>query len=268
MGWTDGIPFSTAASGSVNGRHSPTLYNVGHYTEWYWDGRMPTLEAQILAAWRGQVGAADPEAVATQIGEIEGYAIQFESSMGVTDVTGDDVVKALATFLRTLAADAAPWDRYEFLGEDDAVSEDAKLGFDVFSLEDQANCTLCHTPPLYTDTLYHNIGVGFDQEEPDLGRGRYLNGLDPVPEEAASQQGAFKTPTLRNITETAPYFHDGSAATLEEAVDYTLSGGHANEWMDERFQARDITDEERSQMMAFLQSLTSETGDFERPVLP
>ena len=267
MGWTDGLALSRAASGNLNTRHTPTLYNVGYYTEFYWDGRMPTLEDQILGAWRGQVGVADPEAIAARIGEIPGYAEQFREYMQ-TEVTGDAIVRALATFVRTLRADAAPWDRYEFLGERDAVTEEAKLGFDVFSLEDKANCTLCHTPPLYTDTLYHNVGVGFDQPEPDLGRGRYLMGLDAVPPEAESLQGAFKTPTLRNITETGPYFHDGSAATLEEAVDYLLRGGHQNEWLDEKLQPREITDEEEAQLMAFLRSLTSETGEFERPVLP
>lgn len=267
MGWTDGMRFSTAASGNVNTRHSPTLYNVGYYTEWYWDGRMPTLEAQILAAWRGQVGAADPEAVAERLAEIPGYQTEFRDAMG-SEVTADAVVKALATFLRTLNADRAPWDRYEILGEDDAVSEQAKLGFDVFSLEDKANCSLCHTPPLYTDTLYHNIGIGFDQPEPDLGRGAFLLRQEVVPPDAEQLQGAFKTPTLRNITLTAPYFHDGSAATLEEAVDYVLGGGHPNQWLDSRMQPREITEDERAELLEFLRSLTSDTGNFERPVLP
>jgi len=266
MGWTDGLTLSTAANGNLNSRHSPTLYNVGYYTEWYWDGRMATLEAQILAAWGGQVGAADPDAVAARLGAIPGYREQFQEAMDVEVVDADAVVKALATFLRTLSAGDSPWDRFEFLGEE--VSEDAQLGFDVFSLEDKANCSLCHTPPLYTDTLYHNIGVGFDQPEPDLGRGAFLMRQDPVPEDAESLQGAFKTPTLRNITLTAPYFHDGSAATLEEAVDYVLSGGHANDWMDERLREREISDEERGQLMEFLRSLTSDTGGFERPSLP
>lgn len=266
MGWADGKRFSTAASGNLNSRNTPTLYNVGYYTEWYWDGRMPTLEDQILAAWRGQVGAADPDMVAARIGEIPGYADQFQEAMGVDMVDADAVVKALATFVRTIKADGSPWDRYEFLGE--PISEDAIQGFEVFSLEDKANCTLCHTPTLYTDVLYHNIGVGFDQPEPDLGRGAFLARQDPVPPDAASFNGAFKTPTLRNITETAPYFHDGSAESLEEAVDYVLSGGHANEWLDEKLMPREITDQEKAQLLIFLQSLTSEGGTFQRPVLP
>ena len=148
------------------------------------------------------------------------------------------------------------------------MSAPAIRGFDVFSEEDKANPTLCHLPPLYADTLYHNVGIGFDQAEPDLGWGAFLAKQENPPEETELMQGAFKTPTLRNITETVPYFHDGSAETLEDAIDQLLAGGHANEYMDEKLQAREITDRERSDMLEFLRSLTSETGGFERPVLP
>ena len=265
MGWGDGLALSTNAAGNVNTRHSPTLYNVGYYNEFYWDGRMPTLEDQVLAAWRGQVGAT-PDAVAEAIGAIPGYAEQFESAMG-TEVTADAIVDALSTFVRSLGADNSPWDQYE-LGDPNAVSADAIAGFDVFSLEDKANCTLCHLPPLYTDTLYHNIGVGFDSDDPDMGRGAFLANQDPPPDDAATFNGAFKTPTMRNVTLHPPYFHDGGAATLDEAVDYVLSGGHFNPWLDERLMPREITDEERAQLMAFLEALTSDTGDFVRPTLP
>jgi cytochrome c peroxidase len=142
----------------------------------------------------------------------------------------------------------------------------------VFSKEDKANCTLCHLPPVYTDTLFHNVGIGFDRPMPDLGRGKFLadraqqSGTpDPT---AVSFNGAFKTPTLRSITETAPYFHDGRAQTLEEAVDLMLSGGIANPNMDEKLKPRMLTAEERNQLLAFLRSLTPEPRPFERPQLP
>ncbi len=264
LGWTDAKQFSTTHSGSLNTRHTPTLYNAGYYTEWYWDGRSPTLEAQVLAAWRSQVGAT-PEDIAVRISEIPEYREQFQTHMN-TDVTPDAIVQSLAAFVRTLVSADSPWDRYE-LGDDDAVGADAKAGFDVFS--ETANCALCHLPPLYTDTLYHNIGVGFDAEEPDMGRGAFLARTEPEPsEEAETLQGAFKTPTLRSITESAPYFHDGSAATLEEAVDFVLDGGHANPNLDEKLQPKELTAEQRSQLLAFLRALTPDHGPFERPTLP
>jgi cytochrome c peroxidase len=265
MGWGDGLALSTNAAGNVNTRHSPTLYNMGYYNQFYWDGRMPTLEEQILAAWRGQVGAT-PDEIAARLGAIPGYAEQFQSAMGA-EVTAEAIVDALSTFVRSLEADQSPWDRYE-LGEDDAVSADAIAGFDVFSLDTKANCTLCHLPPLYTDTLFHNIGVGFDSENPDLGRGAFLARQEPPAPDAESMNGAFKTPTLRNVTLHPPYFHDGSAATLDEAVDYVLGGGHQNEWLDEALQPREITEEEKAQLMAFLDALTTGQEPFERPELP
>lgn len=264
LGWTDGKQFSTTHSGSVNSRHTPTLYNVGYYTEWYWDGRSPTLEAQVLAAWRSQVGAT-PDDIALRVSGIPEYREQFQAHMN-TDVTPEAIVGAIAAFVRTLVSADSPWDRYE-LGDETAVSEDAIAGFDVFS--ETANCALCHLPPLFTDTLYHNIGVGFDSEEPDMGRGAFLERTEPEPtEEAATLQGAFKTPTLRSITETAPYFHDGAVETLEAAVDFVLGGGHANANLDEKLKPKELTTEQRSQLMAFLRALTPDHGPFERPTLP
>ncbi len=266
MGWTDGKQFSVTAGGSVNSRHTPTLYNAGYYREWYWDGRAPTLEAQILAAWRSQMGAA-PEEIAARIAEIPGYRDQFSLHMG-TPVEPDSIVKALATFVRTIVSDDSPWDRYE-LGDLNAVSPEAVMGFKVFSESEKANCTLCHLPPLYTDTLYHNIGVGFDQREPDLGRGGFLaRSQAEQTVEAETLRGAFKTPTVRSITETAPYFHDGSARTLEEAVDFVLGGGHPNPYLDEKLQPRDLTTQERDALMEFLRALTPQEEEFERPILP
>ncbi len=266
MGWTDGKPFSTTSGGSVNSRHTPTLYNAGYYLEWYWDGRSPTLEAQILAAWRSQMGA-EPEAIAARIAGIPQYQEQFRLHMG-TPVEADSIVKALATFVRTIVSDDSPWDRYE-LGDENAVSPEAVMGFDVFSESEKANCTLCHLPPLYTDTLYHNIGVGFDRSEPDLGRGGLLErSLGESTVETEKLRGAFKTPTLRSITETGPYFHDGSAETLEAAVDFVLEGGHPNPYLDEKLQPRNLTAQEKAALMEFLRALTPEQEEFERPVLP
>jgi cytochrome c peroxidase len=269
MGWTDGKVLSPRFDGGMNTRHTPTLINVGYYTEWYWDGRATTLEAQILAAWRSQMGA-DPDQVSMTLNGIEGYRTQFEQHMG-GPATPDLVTKALATFVRTLVSDNAPWDRYE-KGDRTAVSDEVVAGFMVFSDSEKANCTLCHLPPLYTDALFHNVGVGYDKPMPDPGRGKTLadrataaGTTDPT---AAAMNGAFKTPTIRSITETGPYFHDGRSQTLEEAIDFMLAGGIANPNRDEKLQARTLTPEERTQLLAFLRSLTPESTPFERPALP
>ncbi|PYR87587.1 MAG: cytochrome-c peroxidase, partial [Acidobacteria bacterium] len=129
-----------------------------------------------------------------------------------------------------------------------------------------------HLPPLFTDTLFHNIGIGFDKPMPELGRGKILGDAaekagkkDP---EAETLKGAFKTPTLRSVTEHPPYFHDGRAQKLEDVVDLVLKGGIKNPNLDEKLKPRKIKPEERSQLLAFLKSLTPEQKPFEKPQVP
>src|SRR5262249_34756878 len=170
-GWADGEVLSTKFDGSMNTRHTPTLYNVGYYKQWYWDGRAATLEGQVTAAWRGQMGG-DPDAVAMTLNGIDAYKNDFQKAFN-GPATADNIAKALATFVRTIKSENSPWDKYQN-GDKSAVSEDVAKGFNVFSDSDKANCTLCHLPPLLTDTLFHNVGIGFDKPMPDLGRGKIL----------------------------------------------------------------------------------------------
>jgi cytochrome c peroxidase len=268
-GWADGETLSTKFDGSMNTRHTPTLINAGFYKQWYWDGRSPTLESQVTAAWKGQMGG-DPDAVAMTLNGIDAYKNDFQKAFN-GPATADNIAKALATFVRTIKSEDSPWDKYQ-KGDKSAVSEDAVKGFTVFSDSDKANCTLCHLPPLFTDTLFHNVGIGFDKPMPDLGRGKILGDAaakagttDP---NADAMAGAFKTPTLRSITQSAPYFHDGRSKTLDDAVDLMLKGGIKNPHLDEKLKAKMISKDERTQLMAFLKSLTPESKPFEKPQVP
>jgi cytochrome c peroxidase len=263
QGWGDGRALSPKHDGSMNTRHSPTLYNVGYATEWYWDGRMPTLEAQIKAAWTGQVGGK-PAEVAAALLAVPAYKERFARAFG-EEPSEDNIPKALASFLRIrMRSGDAPWDRYEKTGDASQVSPDALAGFKVFT--EKASCALCHAPPLYTDMLYHNVGVGYGgpdkNAEPDPGRGKVTN----RPEET----GAFKTPGLRGVALHPPYFHDGSAATLEEAVDFMIAGGHrkGNPRIDEKLKPKQLTAVERAQLIAFLNALTPSAPPPKRPALP
>ena len=269
-GWTDGLKLSPKDDGTMNVRHTPTLYETGFLEQLYWDGRAKGLEAQILAAWKGQM-SADPDAIAKELEAIPAYKAAFEAELGGAP-TGDRIVKALATFVRTIHAGDTP---YDALAKDKKKLEasDAGKGFVVFS-GDVARCTNCHLPPLFTDTLFHNIGIGFDTEKPDLGRGKILADAaekekKPAPPEAETLKGAFKTPSLRGVGNTGPYFHDGRAATLEEAVDLMLAGGIANPHLDkEKLQPAKITPEQRKQLLAFLNALTPAVREYPRPKLP
>jgi cytochrome c peroxidase len=262
-GWTDAKPISTKADGKPNTRHSPTLYNVGFQDSWYWDGRAATLEAQIKAAWNGQM-ATDPDAqamVAMTLNGIEGYKTAFQSAMG-GEPTPDNIVQALASFVRTIRSEDSPWDKFE-KGDKEAVSLDVRGGFEVFRT---AECGLCHTPPLYTDKGFHNIGIGTKKEMPDPGRGKIL--ADKQDPQADAMTGAFKTPTLRSVAETGPYFHDGSARTLEEAVDVLLNGGIDNPHKDAKLKGRKLNAGEKKALLTWLRALSPAPVKFEKPKLP
>jgi len=137
------------------------------------------------------------------------------------------------------------------------VSDAAKRGYEVFQ---NAECNNCHDGVLFTDFQYHNTGIGMEAEEPDVGRHRVT--------EEDRDRGAFKTPTLRDVSQSGPYFHNGSVATLEEAVDFMLGGGQDNPSLDrENLKKVDLSDAEREDLLEFLRSL-DESAELNAPPLP
>jgi cytochrome c peroxidase len=267
--WTSGKAITAKFDGSMNTRSTPTLSNVGYLQAWYWDGRGKTLEDVATAAWKGQMGG-DPDQVAMKLNEIPGYKDEFQKAMG-GPATGDAIAKALATFMRTIKSEDSPWDRYQ-AGDKSAVSEDVVKGFDVFSHQNKATCTLCHLPPLFTDGLFHNVGIGTDKPMPDKGRGKILEDeakkAGTKDDKAAEMMGAFKTPTLRGAVDGAPYFHDGRAKTIEEAIDIMWKGGIKNDNLDPKLKRRTLSPKDLTQLVAFIKSLTPEKKPFEKPTLP
>jgi cytochrome c peroxidase len=230
----------------MNKRNAPTMLNLGYHAEFYWDGRMPTLEAVSNAAWKGQLGA-DPATVAAKLNAIPVYKAHFQRAFG-KDATAENVPQAFAAFLRTLRSGNSAFDKHE-AGDAKAVSAEAKKGFEVFR---KSNCALCHVPPLYTDHQFHNVGVGMDKPEAERDLGRTDATKDP------KDGGKFKTPSLRDVAVTGPYFHDGSAKTLDEAIDYMLKGGHKNPNLDEKLKPVKLKPKDRAALKAFLESLTGE----------
>ena len=255
LGWTDALPLSKRDDGVVNARHTPTLYNVGHQTLWYWDGRAATLEGQVLAAWRGQSGA-DPVKIVALLNTIPGYASQFQAVFG-TPATPDALAKALAAYLRTKNSENSPWDRYESGERSGAVSAGAVEGFRLFM--GKGRCAACHTPPFYGNSSFFNIGLEAGKAKPDPGR------FNVTRNEADT--GAFKTPTLRSIAISGPYFHDGSRATLEEAVRYMAAGGGDDPKKTTILTPTGLSDAEIAKVVEFLKTLTS-TEPWEAPKLP
>ncbi|MBI4460887.1 MAG: c-type cytochrome [Acidobacteria bacterium] len=262
-GLTDGRPKAIGAYETPLPRSSPTLWNIGYHAEFYWDGRSNALEAQALAAWRGgnmgasgQNGRPSVDDIAAKINEIPGYRDQFQKVFGGPP-TPDTIVKAIAAFERTIVGNNSAWVRFRS-GDANALSEQARRGWEIF--DQKAKCSNCHSGLLLTDLQYHNIGIGMDSATPDVGRFTVSK--------VEKDTGAFKTPTLLDISKSAPYFHDGSVATLEEAVDIILGGGKANPHLDRtNLQPAQLTDTEKADLLAFLR-LLDVTYTIMEPTLP
>jgi cytochrome c peroxidase len=255
-GLTDGLATAVGAHGKALTRSSPTMWNVGYLAEWYWDGRAKSLEGQAKAAWIGaNMGATNADSIVALLNSIAGYSSQFQTVFG-EPATQDNVPKALATFMRTIISDDTPWDRWR-KGDSAAVSPGVKRGFDVFK---KSKCDGCHSGVLFTDQQFHNVGIGMDKENYDVGRFKVTN--------LEQDRGAFKTPTLRDIAKSAPYFHDGSTPTLIEAVKVVLAGGRPNPYLDARLKAQSLTDQELADLLEFLGSLSQPSDYGKIPDLP
>lgn len=247
--FTDGRAVSPKVGGAVNTRNAPTLLNVAYGQTFYWDGRMPTLEKVCGAAWKGQLGADDQAkpAIVAKLNKLPKYRAHFQRAFKA-DATGENVEQALAAFLRGLKSGNAPWDKFD-AGDKKAASKDAQKGFELFKKD---GCTLCHVPPLYTDEMFHNVGVGSDKPEAERDHGQKVATKDD------KDEGKFKTPSLRDITDTGPYFHDGSVATLDEAVDFMANGGKKNPTLDQNLKPHKLKPAEKKAITAFLESLQGE----------
>jgi cytochrome c peroxidase len=257
-GLTDGLAKAVGAFNKQLPRSSPTLWNIGYQKEFYWDGRSGSLEKQALAAWTGANMGAKADEIVAKLNKLEGYRSQFQKVFG-SNATPDNVAKAIASYERTIITGGTAWDHWRETGGDESrMSAEVKRGWAVFQT---AKCNNCHDGVLFTDFQYHNVGIGMDQKEPDVGRFKVSNN--------AKDTGAFKTPTLRDIAKSAPYFHDGSIATLEAAVDLMLNGGKPNQYLDKtNLQKHDLTPEQKADLIAFLKSLSVSDCKVTKPPLP
>jgi cytochrome c peroxidase len=201
------------------------------------------------AAWKGQLGA-DPAAVAKSLNEVPVYKAMFVRAFG-EPASAENVPKALASFFRALNTGNSAWDRAQ-AKDATALSKDAKAGEALFL---KAGCAGCHAPPLFSDFAFHALGIG-----DDAGR------FDATKDEA--DRGKFKTPSLRNVALTAPYFHDGHAKTLEEAITLMAKGGAVSPPKDPLLKPVKWDAKQVAQVKAFLESLSGELTFPEAPKLP
>ncbi|MDA2924697.1 cytochrome-c peroxidase [Acidobacteria bacterium AH-259-L09] len=243
--FTDGRALSVGVFGRVGTRSVPTLVNRAYGSSFFWDGRTSSLEEQVLKPIQ------DPKEldmtlreVVTRLRRDREYSERFQAVFGRIP-THVDLAAALASYVRTILSGDAPIDRY-LAAELDALSEQARDGLHIF--QGKARCSTCHVGPTFTDERFHNTGVAWrDGELLDPGRFTVTGKKE--------DQGAFKTPTLREIAQTAPYMHDGSLATLEEVIEFYNRGGNPNPYLDPELRPLRLTTEEKQALLAFLRAL-------------
>jgi cytochrome c peroxidase len=247
-GFTDNKPVSDGIAGFKGGMSSPTVIGRAYGQLQFWDGRARSLEEQAGGPMQNpiEMGNTHETVVATLQG-IAGYRAMFAKVFGKESFGIDEVTKAIATYERTVLSGNSPYDRFK-AGNRKALTAAQQRGFDVYF--NKAKCDQCHEGINLTANAFHNLGVGANRSNPDVGRFAVTK--------REEDWGQFKTPTLRDIARTAPYMHDGSLKTLAEVVDFYDKGGEKNRNLDERMKPLNLSAQEKKDLVAFLESLNGE----------
>jgi len=280
-----GKPTSAGVGGALGTRNTPTVLNAAFLASQFWDGREPTLEAQAVQPLINSIehGFKDHAAVIAKLRTLADYQAPFEAAFGSSEISIERVGQAIASFERTLLSLNAPIDRF-LAGDSSAIPQSAQRGWELYN--GKARCNTCHghidVLPLFTDDLFHNIGVGVTntdfaavsrQAANAVARGVSIDEL-ALSNAAVSELGrflitrepkdlgAFKTPQLRNVALTAPYMHDGSEATLLTVIEFYDRGGNNNPYLDGGMRPLALTDQEKADLVALLETFTS--SDLER----
>jgi cytochrome c peroxidase len=251
LGWGVTDDRSTNDSGRRTSRKSQPLIGLGYAGKgpFGWDGRNPSLEAQAktsIATGSMSMRETDTpvkvEVIEERIRSNPGYAAKFQAALPGTPINIDSIAQAIAAFERTLEPAPDAFDRW-LAGDESALSESAKRGFALFNTK--ATCFVCHSGWRFTDDKFHDIGTSTT----DLGRGRELK-------DDQLMQFAFKTPTLRSVALRPPYMHNSSSATLYDTVKHYEKGGVDRPSRSPLMLPLQLTEEERLDLVAFMQSLT------------
>jgi cytochrome c peroxidase len=282
--FTDGRPVSIGIHGRAGQRNAPTILNALYNKAQFWDGRAKTLEDQaafpIVNSF--EMGQPTLDAAVEKIAGIEEYRRAFQKAFG-RSVNGTDLVRAIAAYERTLVSFDSPFDHF-IAGDKNAIDDSAKRGWELFNTK--ARCNKCHAltetkrdVTNFTDNDFHNIGIGIirhnvvalaREAQRDIASGN-LSAVDHAAiqmdfsvlgrfliTKKEADTAAFKTPNLRNVLVTGPYFHDGSQQTLWDVVDhYNKGDGLKNPWLDQDIQPLALTEPGIDDLVAFLASLTS-----------
>ena len=282
--FTDRKPTSVGIKGRVGQRNAPTVLNALYNKTQFWDGRVNTLEEQAALPIVNSVEMAQPnlDAAVAQIATVAEYQHAFQQVFH-RPPNGPDLLRAIASYERTQLAFDCPFDHF-IAGDKNAIDASARRGWDLFNT--QARCNKCHAltdtqrdVTVFTDNDFHNIGIGIIRHNVvALARQaeQLINSGDTSAIDRAAIQtdmsalgrflitkkekdiASFKTPDIRNVLVTGPYFHDGSQETLWDVIDhYNKGDGLQNPYLDEDIQPLALTESEIDDLVAFMASLTS-----------
>lgn len=250
--FTDPEPFSTGAAGQQGTRNAPTLLNA-MFSDWlFWDGRAGSLEEQVKQPLTAEMGMGSYDQVVARVSAIPEYQKTFRRVFGPSGITIETIAKAIAAYERTQLSGNSPFDRF-ITGDETAITEAQKRGWKLFS--GKAKCRECHSysteSPFFTDFKFYNTGIGVAKTDfSDLGRF--------IVTRQKSDTAAFKTPTLRDVELTRPYMHNGALKTLLDVVRFYNEGGEKNPYLDKKMQPLGLSEEEMSDIVEFMRSLTSQ----------
>lgn len=255
LAWGDGLPRGIGHMGAQLGRRSPTILDVAFGEPYFWDGRAATLEEQA----KGPLGSKSEmnmqaDAAIGRLAAMPGYQQAFSQAYPGQAISLDTIAAAIATFERTVVSGEAPFDRWA-KGDEHAVSDAAKRGFVLFN--GKANCAACHAGWRMSDDGFHDIGL----PDADRGRAAVAPGIEQL-------EHAFKTPTLRNVSQRAPYMHNGSVPTLAAVIDHYNEGFTHRASLDPQMKPLNLSAQDKSDLLAFLDTLTSTDAPAVIPVLP
>lgn len=294
QGWAWSDDFSRGYPGTVHWRNSQTIINSAYYAKLFWAGSAPSLEAQAPSAAKGGVaGNGENDLMEARLRLIPEYRKRFKEVFGDEWPLIGNAWRAIAAFERTLVQRDTPLDQY-LLGDKEALSEEQVRGMALFN--GKANCITCHNGALASDQRYYNIGVPAASRWEEDGLAQitfrfeyYAKGSSEELYRSAKadagfyfrtknewDKGKFRTPSLRYTMYTAPYMHNGAFYTLEEVIDFYDRGGFDEEerttdWPQNKsplIKPLGLTDEEKEDLLAFLEAFSGEEITLERPKLP
>ena len=271
LAWGDGRTISYGHNRQTGKRNSPSLLNIGYHSVFFWDGRAASLEDQALGPITDPVEMAATETISIKnIKKIKGYKPYFREAFGDEKITIERILKAIATYERTITSKKSKFDSF-IEGKSDIFTDEEVIGLHLFRTK--ARCVNCHNTPLFSNQKFHNVGLSYyGRTFEDLGKYNITHKKEDV--------GKFKTPSLREIGRTAPYMHNGLMPNLEGIIEMYNAGmprvkPKENQKNDSLFPVTDpllkklnLTKKEQNALKAFLLTLSSSPRREILPKLP